>query len=311
MILAALVATRFVHFGALVLALGAALALLGSNSQNAAVQNLRRWARRALALSAGLALLTAVLLLGVTAANLAGAPSGAWDAAILTTILRETDFGAVWTWRMVAAALLPGLAIVAVKRSRRALDAAAAIVALGLLASLALTGHAAVESGAEGRVHRLADAVHLVAAGIWLGALPPFLFMLRLSASGDRSAARFAAERLVAFHAVGLAAVLALTATGLVNSWFLVRTPVNLLTTPYGLLLIAKLTLFAAMTALAVDNRLRLVPALSRAVADADDATDAVRRVRTSVRAEWLLGLLLLAAVAVLGAIEPASANAS
>lgn len=308
MILTAVVAARFLHFVSLAAALGAALALLGRDSGARPLTILRTWARRALIASAALVLITGVLLLGATAANLAGAASGAWDVAMLSTIVGETEFGRVWAARMIVAALLVVVAALAVRRARRpAAEVAAAILAFGLFASLALTGHAAAASGAAGLTHRLADAVHLIAAGVWLGALPPFLFLLRQAGSGESTAAAAAAERLSAFHTVGLAAVLALVATGLVNSWFLVRTPENLLTTPYGLLLTAKLVLFAAMVGLAADNRLRLVPALRRAGPGAAAQT-AVRRVRASIRTEWLLGLLLLAAVALLGAIEPALA---
>ncbi len=309
MILTALVAARFLHFASLAAALGAALALLGRDSGLRSLTALRAWARRALILSAALALTTAILLLGATAANLSGTPSGAWDSAMLSTIVQETEFGRVWVVRLTMAALLLGVAALAVRRARRtAADAASALLALGLLASLALTGHAAVQGGAEGLTHRLANAVHLIAAGVWLGSLPPFLFMLRQGNSGEPANVALAAERLAAFHTIGLAAVLALGATGLVNSWFLVRTPANLLTTSYGLLLTAKLVLFAAMVALAADNRLRLVPNL-RIRGSGEEAALAAQRVRASIGAEWLLGLLLLVAVALLGVMEPAASD--
>lgn len=310
MILAALVATRFLHYAALIVAVGAALSLRGLSSSDPRGHVPLNWGRRVLLASAGVTLLTSLLLLGATAANLAGDFRGAWDVEMLTTILDETDFGAVWAARMSAAVLLAGIAWLALTRVRRALfEVAAAILALGLIASLALTGHPAATSGAEGWVHRLADAGHLIAAALWLGALPPLLFLLRLARAEDEGSAALAAKRLTAFHTVGLASVLVLAATGLVNSWFLVDSPANLLTTPYGLLLTTKLIMFGLMVGLAANNRLALVPALTSAVGDAQRTRLAVKRVRTSVRLEWLLGIALLAVVAVLGAIEPAGAE--
>lgn len=310
MILAALFAARFLHFVSLAVAFGAAMARVGSATDSSPDVALRRWSGRVLVGSAAVTLTTAVLLLGGTAANLVGAPAGAFDLSVLATIVQETDFGRVWVARLAAATLLVVIAAYGLAGvSRPTVDIAAMVLAAALLASLALTGHAAVESGTEGWIHRSADAVHLIAAGVWLGALPPFLYMLRLSGSPSDPGASLAAERLAAFHTVGLVAVIALVGTGLVNSWFLVGTLLRLLTTPYGLLLTAKLVLFAAMLGLAADNRFRLVPALL-AARTATGASGAVARVRSSIRAEWLLSLLLLGAVALLGMIEPAVTDA-
>ena len=55
-----------------------------------------------------------------------------------------------------------------------------------LLAALALTGHAVMQDGWLGAAHRLNDAVHVLSASAWLGALVPLLLILkRLGASGE------------------------------------------------------------------------------------------------------------------------------
>ncbi len=310
MILTALIAARWVHFVALAVAFGAALAALESRSASAEAAGPRagfkRWVRSTLAVSSVLILLTAAAMLGLTAANLSGSMAGLLDVSMLQVILQETDFGRVWAVRLAAAAVLAFLALAGAAQGRIGSSASMALASV-LLASLALTGHAAVEGGATGWIHRLADAAHLIAAGVWLGALPPFLHTLHASArSGDAEQAAFTTDRLVRFHTIGLIAVLTLVATGLVNSWFLVGAPANLVSTPYGLILIAKLALFAIMVALAADNRLRLVPALARSAGEGMGAGGALRRLRRSVLLEWGLGLAVLAAVAVLGAIAPA-----
>jgi copper resistance protein D len=103
-------------------------------------------------------------------------------------------------------------------------------------------------------------------------------------------------------------AVATLVVSGLVNSWFLVGSVSNLLATPYGETLLAKLVLFAGMLALAVANRLWLVPAISNRHADAPDDSSAVwlRRLRYHVLGEQLLGAMVLLAVSFLGTMQPA-----
>jgi hypothetical protein len=65
---------------------------------------------------------------------------------------------------------------------------------------------------------RLADALHLIAAGVWIGAIAAFLILLRPVAD-DAGQARLdlAARSLDRFARVGTLCVLTVTATGLVN----------------------------------------------------------------------------------------------
>jgi putative copper resistance protein D len=146
----------------------------------------------------------------------------------------------------------------------------------------------------------------MLAAAVWLGALPPLLFLLGRNASGVGEQPGLALSRLRAFHSVGLASVGVLLLSGVVNSWLLVRSPEALLTTTYGRVLLAKIALFAIMVGLAAQNRLRLVPALARDLARGGDGGGSVAGLRSCIRAELVLGMLVLLAVAVLGAIAPA-----
>jgi copper resistance protein D len=297
---AGLIAARFVHYAALVLAFGAfAYAGFGDHAGAAIGSRLRR-----LATASSLAVLVASLaVLVATAAGLAGGYGALGDAGLWSMVLLNTDFGQVWSARLLLASILVAVALVS---ARAGIFRTAGVFAAGaLLVSVALTGHAQVEAGAAGVVHRIADAVHLAAAGVWLGALVPFLYLLRARSLPESFSA--AAERLVAFHNVGLIAVLLLVATGVVNSWFLVGSPARMFDTTYGQVLVIKLALFAGMLALAAGNRLRHVPALTRQLSGDEDAMAPLRRLRLQVRGEFLLGMLVLLAVAVLGSIEPAT----
>jgi uncharacterized membrane protein YraQ (UPF0718 family) len=99
-----------------------------------------------------------------------------------------------------------------------------------------------------------ADAVHLLAAGAWLGGLFALLALLR-----SRPHDGFAGEIgrvLMRFSGMGYGAVAALVGTGLINTWCLVPSLAHLATALYGQLLIIKLALFALMLFLAVLVRL-------------------------------------------------------
>ncbi|HEY6865389.1 MAG TPA: CopD family protein, partial [Burkholderiales bacterium] len=161
-----------------------------------------------------------------------------------------------------------------------------------LLASIAWTGHAAAEEGADRIVHLSADVLHLIAAGAWVGALWPLAAALARDSDGARAARRFSA--------LGIACVATLIATGIANAWYTVGSLPAMIGTPYGRLLTAKLTLFAAMLALASVNRLRLTPRL-----ESGDAP-ARARLRRNAAIEAALGLAVIALVGVLGATVPA-----
>ncbi len=131
----------------------------------------------------------------------------------------------------------------------------------------------------------VSHAVHLLAAGAWLGGLLPLSAAI---AAGNTGAP-------VRFGRLAIAAVALLTASALWQGWSLGGGLPGLLGTPYGHLLLLKSAGFAAMLALAAWHRWRLVPALPR-----------TRRVLAiSVLADTALGLAVLALAAILGGMEP------
>lgn len=298
MIEAGLIGARFLHYCALILLFGG-WAYAGFDAEAPAA---RRRVDRLLVGSALLVFIGSAAVLAATVAGLGGGYEMLADADLWTSIVADTDFGRIWSVRLLLAVLSVGAAIAWRYDRGKLVWLTGLMLAGALLITLAWTGHAAVEEGAPGVLHRWADALHLVAAAVWLGALAPLLWLL---ARKEDSAE--AARRLAGFHTVGLAAVLTLIATGLVNSFFLVGAPLALLTTPYGQLLSLKLALFGAMSWLAARNRLRHTPALTLALSQATDPGPAMATLRRSILSELALGTALLGIVAALGAIEPAA----
>ncbi|MBI2543745.1 MAG: CopD family protein, partial [Candidatus Rokubacteria bacterium] len=149
-----------------------------------------------------------------------------------------------------------------------------------------------------------ADALHLLAVGIWLGGLLPLALLLREAGREAGADARpFAVLAARSFSQISLIAVLAVTATGIWNTWNQVGSVASLLGTRYGGLLLLKLGLFAAIIALAAMNRLRLLPALS---GEAETVgRPAMRRLASFVTLESALGAAVLVVVILMAVTPP------
>lgn len=244
----------------------------------------------------GMALIAALLsvagLLSMTRA-MSGETAFAALWPHLQMMLRETDVGLAWAIRMIALTVLlirPGAWL-------------ASISGGVALASLAWSGHGAMDEGALRFWHFLSDILHLLAAGAWLGAMLALLLMARGRVDAARLRLLIAAVKR--FEWVGAAIVLTLTITGVMNYLFIVGPKLNdVMLSTYGVLLTVKVLLFAVMLLLAALNRFHLGPALKQALRDADP-TLAVNALRRSVRLELALALLIVALVAWLGTLSP------
>ena len=254
------------------------------------------WAALALALSA-------IGWLLLEASSMSGQPlQEAIAAGTWRTVLAQTFFGHAFIVR----AVLFGIACIALGRLRRgharAWYAVGTIAALLLLAMLACMGHAAGGSAAERVPHIAADAVHLVAAGAWLGCLLPLVVLLRDAASAQQGGALgFAALAVRRFSALGIASVGALVLTGTVNACYTVHTWDGLVESRYGLELVLKVALFGVMVVLAAVNRQLLVPRIESANA----GPAALRKLLRNAQAEVVLGFAIVAIVAQLGITPP------
>jgi copper resistance protein D len=306
-----LVYERAVHFAATIMAAGAvifefavaapAFALAGVVTHGAAEGLRIRWARIVWA-SLTVAVLSGAVWLLLLAADIYGAPiREVWSNGGIWTVATDTRFGQVWAARLAAAVLLAGsMRMWRVTAERGLWRVLSVILAVGFLIGPAWTGHAGATPGGAGQFPLAADAVHLLAAGAWLGSLPPLAMLL--AAGWRQKEPSWTAVTVVAvrrFSLLGLASIGALLTSGIVNSWHEVGSLDHLVTTPYGQLVLVKLGLFAAMVALAAVNRFYLTPRLA--------TVGAARQLRHNTLAETALGLAAVAVVGLLGAMAPAS----
>ncbi|GGE12774.1 copper resistance protein CopD [Polymorphobacter glacialis] len=226
------------------------------------------------------------------------------DRGSTKAMVFETPMGVAWQVRMAALAAIAVLAFVRNPAARVAQVA----VAGAALASLAWTGHGAAGEATKGLVKLVADIVHLLAAGAWIGALVALGLMVARNASRLKSADFISMHcTLDGFSKAGTVFVALLIVTGSVNTWILVGPAgIGLIgSDQYVQLLALKLALFAAMVGLAAINRFRLTPAFSRDLDAGVVPLEAHRALRRSIAIEAGLAASVLAIVAWLGTLVP------
>ena len=228
------------------------------------------------------------------------------------SLLADTQFGKVWLGRMVLLSLLPALLFHA-EINRLRYDSFFVLaggfgLSACLLISISLSGHAATAEGAALAMQISADALHLLASGIWLGGLVPLAVLLReCDRDHDRTALAIAREATRRFSRIGVLSVAVLIATGAYNAWNLVGGFAALLGTHYGNLLLLKIALLIPLLAVAAVNRLRLKANIFEAPStQLREATDHLKQLTRNVMIEVVLGLFILLIVGHMNVTPPA-----
>jgi len=243
--------------------------------------------------AAVLSLATTVVTLPLQAASIGSGWGDAVDWETLGAVLFDSSVGAAWQAQAAAGVAL--LLAFAVGRKHRM--AAVAVCAAMAIATLSLTGHASMGEGWQRIAQRSNDIVHLLSGGAWLGALLPFLVVMKmLDVAELHGPAQLALRR---FSTAGHGAVVLVVATGVVNSWMVLgRWPTDW-SAPYQLMLSLKIAAVMVMTGLAVVNRYVFVPIIAR------NPATAIRAIRLASVVEILLGLAAVGLVAVFGTLDP------
>ena len=123
---------------------------------------------------AGMAL--SVLGLLTLAASMNGTVPTALDRASVMDVVQGTAAGTAWAVRMAALAAMVLIASWTACPPHRALGLAALAGAVAV-ATLAWGGHGAADESGPGLLHLGADIAHLLAAGVWHGALIGLLLL--------------------------------------------------------------------------------------------------------------------------------------
>ncbi|MCP2225813.1 MULTISPECIES: copper homeostasis membrane protein CopD [Pseudomonas] len=260
--------------------------------------------RLMLAGTAALGLLLSIASMVVMASAMSGETAFAELRPHVEMMVLETDMGLAWVVRIVAL-VVGGLAVMLNHRAP-GVGLLVATIAGGIaLASLAWNGHGAMDEGIRRVWHFTTDILHLLAAGVWLGALVALALMAKANVLQTEERIRLLARAVTRFELVGALIVVVITVTGVVNYLFIVGLELDdLFLSTYGILLFIKVTLFAGMLVLAALNRFHLGPFLQRSLRNGQYwvAANALRR---SVVMELAAAVLIVGLVAWLGTLSP------
>jgi putative copper export protein len=241
---------------------------------------LARLVRRA----ASALLVAAAIRLAQQVLSFASEPSLAWSMAVT---LLGTTWGYAWSVQTLGAAVLVGAPALLTRGAQSTLAWIPRLaLALSVAVPPAFQGHAiSAEQYAANAV--VADAVHLIAGGVWMGTL--FVLVSVALPRADSAAAIAIVRR---FSPCALTGAAVLGATGAFASWLHVRHLPLLWDSLYGRVLLLKLALVGVVVALGAINWKRMTPRLAEA--------EGTARLTASARREVAVALLVLLATAVL-----------
>ncbi len=264
---------------------------------------LRQWRRRVLGFSLALGTLALVCGIAVFAAQLVSLPQiGLPGDEMIRRLLLDSRFGTVWLIReslLLASCALLVIALAFWSRPASLLLAAVTLgLACGALAAVSYSGHSATAEPAWPAL--VAHCVHLLAAGLWLGALPVITDAVAMVARGKPDAYPAVLESFEKFSALALPLMAAIVASGIWIAVIHVGTFPALFGTAYGFLLIAKILLLVVVLAMAARLRWKLLPRF------AHDAGFA-KQLSRWVLCEWLIALAVVLLAVQLARTVPAA----
>jgi putative copper export protein/mono/diheme cytochrome c family protein len=239
--------------------------------------------------SAACALLAGMAWLIVAGAAIAGTRGIAMTLHALPVVALQTQFG---QWVLLRLGLL--IALLMLPLAKRLPRAGAIVLAGAVVAVQPLIGHAGAIGGGLGIELIASEALHLFAAGAWLGGLLPLYVAISiLPVEAATAACR-------SFTPIGVSAVVVLAGTAVVQIAEFIGGVPGLFGTVYGHIALVKIGLFLVLLLLAALNRF----VLTERIAGAAPVT-ARRQMRRSIAAETVLGGLVVITAGFLASSTP------
>jgi copper transport protein len=285
---------RAFGYAGLLLAVGGIVFLLAVLRDGQPTRS-ERWLLTMAALVAMVAFALTVVVQTVVASGLGGRAATDW--ALLEDTLRDR-FGTSVIVRLTGLLLLVAGLWVGARQRGRGRWTMAAVGALVAVISFPLTGHP--RSTPPRALIFVSDAVHVLAASIWIGGLVMLVAAVRRRRD-DRAARKELASIVGRFSNLARAAVVALVAAGLVYAWKQTGSFEAITSTRYGGLLIAKVAVAVVVLGIGAYNNRVLVPAIEQSWGQRP-----VRTLGRTVRAELLALAGVVALTAVLVNATPA-----
>lgn len=255
-------------------------------------------------IAAALAPFVSIGLMLASIAAMMGHPLTTLDWPMVESMTFGTDMG--WAFMARTGLLVAGL--VALMIGRRGGFLMPALCFAAALLTLGWSGHAAATEGAVGWVHRLGNGVHLLAAGLWLGAIGWFV---HLSVLAQRGPGRVSALPLLTvmhrFAPLGVVLVATIALTGLLNAQLIfgLENSAATLTTTYGLLLVAKIMIVGGMLAAGAHNARVSRRSVGTNTGPQQGEPAALGSLRRSLAVELAFGIVVIGIVVILGMLSP------
>ncbi|UHS61296.1 CopD family protein [Agrobacterium vaccinii] len=240
--------------------------------------------------SCAVACLAAIAALPLQTAEIGSHWSAGWQMELLTSVAFMTDVGVSTVTEAATVAALVAAAL----SGRR--NPTLSLAGLALF-SVATRGHAAASFDLLGSLQILLLAIHILAAAAWVGALIPFILVVRMSIPPDLRRDAIASMRR--FSRFGHWAVALVFVTGVANTLLILGHIPADLNSAYQFKLLLKVAVVLSMTSLAVANRYLIVP-LHRHHADLSRCA-----LLFGAGAEIALGMLAFSLVASFGLDDP------
>jgi len=282
---------RFLHYSAAIQLFGTAVFETWIASE-ALSNSLLMLSKRIAVFNAWLLLVSAIAWLGLASGSMGDGWTDTVNPTTIALVLTATSFGKVW----IANLALAMICVIAAHWLGPRRGAILATLATLALAALAFVGHAVAETGLLGVASEASQVVHLLASGFWFGSLLSLVLLLRRIRDP-----RFALDADLAlrrFSGLGHVAVALALASGLANSWLVLRGATLSWTSTYQVLLLIKVALVGTMCALALVNRYIFMPRIP-------EGTPGVAALRDGTIAELVIGTGVIGIVGVLGLLAP------
>lgn len=255
-------------------------------------------------------------LLGKTAMFIGIPFSYALSWTPLSSVITTTDLGQWWVVRMLGAIALLILSTSLLRpgflerRWGKGWLFCFALLGAVILAGISATSHAR-DAGKGVLLAVASDWIHLAAAAIWMGGLFHLLLALVVSRKREPASIQFLNVLTPRFSKAAQYCVLALVATGIYNSWLHIPSWSSFLTSAYGQVLTTKIGMVLVILLIGLVNWRRAIPALITFARSPENAMRWSAKLRKLVRAEVLVGVLVLGAVGLLTNLPPATAVAA
>ncbi len=242
---------------------------------------------------------------------------------LLGQVISNTGYGGHWVLAILSISLLIVILVVLSGKLRRApSEAHKALWRTGLIAGAVLlvapswTGHA-VASIKDFRLAVVADWLHLLAGGFWVGGLFHLAMTLPMVLAGVDKTHRIGllAQVIKRFTKVAMPSVALLVITGLYNTWVHVPSISALWLTPYGKTLLLKLLFVGLMLLLGGFNNFHFgkrVARLAKMPAEVENDAERVKLERgftRSVVLEAAIGVIVLLVTSALVFMTPARSH--